>query len=64
MASAIGDVARLGCNEGKNAETDVKMDVGTGIEIKSDANGPERVEDKIDIIMSDKINKIPILINY
>ena len=52
----MGDAARPGCIEGDDA--------GTGVGTMSDTHRPERTEDKIDIIMLDKTNKIAIHVSY
>ena len=41
-----------------------KDGAGTGARTIDDANGPEEVEGKIDITMSGKTNKTPILVSY
>ncbi len=60
MANAVGDAVGPGYSTNDSAW----IGAGTGAEIRGDADGPERAESKIDIIMLDKTNKIPILISY
>ena len=52
----MGDTAGPGCSKGDGAET--------GAGMISNVDGPKGVEGKIDITISDKTNKTPILISY
>ena len=56
QANAIDDAAKPGYSEEDGART--------GVKIIGDANRPEGVEGKTDIIMPNKTNKISILISY
>ncbi len=60
MTSIMGDVTGSGCSERDSARTGAEMGAGTG----GDAYGPKTVEGKVDIIISDKTNKTPILVYY
>ncbi len=57
MASAVGDAAGPGCSAGDSAGTGA----GTGTGARDDADGPEAVEGKVDIITPDKT---PIMVSY
>ncbi len=65
MANAVGDAAEPDCSEGDSAGTGARTGAGTGIKMRGDADGPERVESKVvNIITPDKTNKTPILVSY
>ena len=55
-ARAVGDTAGPGCSKGDGARTSAGM--------MDNADGPEKAEGKVDIIMPDQINKTPMLISY
>ena len=55
-ANTRDDVTVLCCSEKNCTETNAR--------IIGDADGPEEAENKVDIIMSDKTNKTPILVSY
>ncbi len=56
----MGDAAGPGCSTGDGAGTGF----GMGARARGDADGPETVEGKVDIITPDKTNKTLILVSY
>ncbi len=57
----MGNAAKLGCSERNSAGTGV----GTSAGMRGNVDKPEREKGKVvDITMSDKINKTPILVSY
>lgn len=60
MASIIDDIARPDYSMGDNAE----MGAGIGAGVRSDMDGPDGAEGKVDITMLDKTNKTLILVSY
>lgn len=60
MANVMGNAARPRYSK----KDGVGTSAGTGARTRSDADGPEGAEDKVDITTIDKTNKIPLLVNY
>lgn len=60
MANIIDDIAGPDYSMGDNGE----IGAGIGAGARSDMDGPNRAEGKVDIITLDKTNKILILVSY
>ncbi len=68
MVSIMSNAAWPSCNEGNGAGIGTgigaRTGTGTGVRTKDDTEGLEGMEDKVDIITSNKTNKSPILVSY